>query len=143
MAKRRTNRKVVIRYRNREPQDPKRLLEAVEEVLRPQSVEVVVEDDAEHDGRLMDEPLETTVRAEVSCALEAQDRELREAELSANQQAERKKLRELPAKQFEQQAEITPESRYLRRRVTRLLSKGWNVVAKVLPLAKQVKDLFS
>ena len=79
MAKRQTNRKVQIRLRSRDPGDPTRIFNAIEEAFRPREIEVVIgpSDSVDNVGEYVpNEPLETKAREAASNYLDSKDEKL-------------------------------------------------------------------
>ena len=126
MAKRQTKRTVRIRYVGRDPDDPLSLLEAVEQVFRPRVIEIEVSADSASETAetsLADEPLETRVREKVGELLDARD-------ATAAQRTESSS----PDGLIEKRGRI-------RSWIANRIAAGWQVLVKILPTLKHVKDL--
>jgi hypothetical protein len=138
VAKRRTNRRVVIRLKGRDPSDPLKLLLAVEEAFRPESVEVICERPEQPVDVMvaLDERLETEAREQAAEVLDQKDRVSRTA--SKSQPASRGP---------EEPAADEPKS--IRTWLRERMRSGWRIVVKCLPtagkvatLAKTIKEIF-
>jgi hypothetical protein len=82
VAKRQTKRKVVIAFKGRSPEDPKRYLDAVEEVFRPREIHVHVEsgeqEAIDHARTIPDDELAQKAKNHAAVVLDLKDRQFRE-----------------------------------------------------------------
>jgi hypothetical protein len=131
MAKRISNRRVVLRLRSRDAEDPRKWLDAIEQAFRPNEMWVIVDDSPDTpdpDYSLADEVLETTVRARVAETLDQRDA-IAKSKPSVSGPA--------PAR------DITRRLFVIRKWVHTRLKSGWKIAVKFLSVANSIKDLFS
>lgn len=127
MAKGPTKRTVIITLRQRNPDDPRALLQAIEDVFRPGKIEITVEspEGIEAAPSCPDEQLETAAREHAAEVLDAQDRRAREdppEPVSADRSSSK--------------------ARRVRAWLAAKVAAGWRFTVKVvLPVAKQVAEI--
>lgn len=123
--KRQTNRKVLIRFVGRNPEDPVELLEAIEDVFRPKDIEVQVET-VESSNLVADEQLETLLRKKIADALDENEEKHQPEETSTVTNTENEpKARAAISKWIAEKARA-----------------GWRVIATVAPVLEKLKKIF-
>lgn len=135
MAKRRTNRKITIRLKPRNPEDDLAILTNIDEAFRPQDIEIVVGETEDDSPRISNEPLETEVRKAAAEALEAKNKK------EESQEDDDKVFDEISLKhQKDLQDEILERTK-LEERVISKIKKGWKIVSFVVGAAKFISSL--
>jgi hypothetical protein len=124
VARRSKTRKVVIRFRSWNPDDPLSILAAVESALKPESVEVSVE----KAGHASDSP------SQVNEVLEAEATEAIQQKLvKANRDATPSKVAPL--------SELAKKRDRLKKWLVRTAKSGFAITVKLLPVVKSIKQL--
>lgn len=117
MAKRQTNRKVIIRFVVRNTQDPLQYLNAVEAAFRPKEIEISV--DSATDVGIPDEQLETEVSAVITESLDAKD----------------------AISQPPSNCDVEKTRQSIMSWILGKISSGWQIVATVVPVLEKLKKL--
>jgi len=126
------NRKVIIVFENRDPNDSAGLLRAVADELRPREVEIRVKSPSPGTDLPAppDEQLETQAREHAAQVLDQKDREVRSAQEEATPELAD------PAK------DLAAKRQRVLAWLGRLVDRGWRITLKVLPVAERVAKAY-
>jgi hypothetical protein len=131
MAKRRTKRKITIRFIGRDPNDSLRIFDEVERAFKPQEIEITVEN-VKLETPQANEELETKSREAVAQTLEDKDKAVAQ-ENEAVRHAGSTDDDTIVGKATEKKTGMVQWMKAA-------IPKGWSIFASIVKVLKDVKD---